>query len=302
MLLQFNEEGRFGHQLNQFIFLLALSLEYNCKFHYREFNKAYYTNLDNHSNLLNDYYVPKTLYTEVLYLAYLVLKKFKINKLFIFNSLFILNYIKEKELLNESDDIRKMLSTKRTVITDNILKEIPTLLKFRSIVCEQIKLSPEIIQSVSDKMYSLRNEYDVVVGVHIRRGDYKFYLNGKLYYSNEDYKRIMKRFVTISNVSEDKIVFVLCSDEKIIEEDFKEFNVFISNLTPAFDFALLQHSDYIMGPHSIFSLMANYLGNNKLYQIFDLKYDFTLDDFMESPEILSKRYMNISYVEEVFVS
>lgn len=60
-----------------------------------------------------------------------------------------------------------------------------------------------------------RNEY-IIIGVHIRRGDYKYWENGKYYFTDDIYQMYMNSISSeLKKRSNKKIKFILFSNENI---------------------------------------------------------------------------------------
>lgn len=106
-----------------------------------------------------------------------------------------------------------------------------------------------------------------VVGVHIRRTDYKEWLGGKYFYELDTYQRYMKR---VSELMNGKVAFLICSDEPHNEADFADVPcdaLYVSHESFMTDFALLSQCDYTMGPPSTFRMTASFLGNTPSFRI-----------------------------------
>jgi len=52
-----------------------------------------------------------------------------------------------------------------------------------------------IIEPVKKIFLDARQHFDIFVGIHIRLGDYRTYLNGKYYYKLEQYQSIMRHLI-----------------------------------------------------------------------------------------------------------
>lgn len=300
MIILFHNEGRFAHQLNQFIFLLSLSIEYKRPFHYRTFEEKYISQLDISRPLIREYYQKKSFKTTLYYGIYRFLKSTR--KTIVRHSRFValLNYQKSSELLNESDILHNALKEQKTVITDMMIKEIPRSLAYRSAIRASVQIAESIRKPMDTYLSELRQHADILVGIHIRRDDYRQFLDGRLFYSNQQYKKLIQQFIAINPNS--KTAFIICSDEPVNLLDFEGLPVYNVQRSLAQDFYLLQSVDYIIGPHSIFTLMANYLSDNTLYQVFDPDRQFTMSDFLTSEKILLERYLKLTYAEQFFNS
>ena len=110
--------------------------------------------------------------------------------------------------------------------------------------------------------------YDIVLGVHMRRGDYKTWHNGKFYYSDEIYKRVVNE--ACRKFHGKKIAVVLFCNESVNEKSWSidDVDVLISKNSAIVDLCLLSMCDYIIGPPSSFSGWASFIGNTKRF-LFD---------------------------------
>lgn len=102
----------------------------------------------------------------------------------------------------------------------------------------------------------------VTIGVHIRRGDYKTWQNGKYYFTDEAYKNWM---MDLAKAMPNKIVFILCSNEKINLPHFESdlYSVCEAPGSQMEDLYTLARCDYIMGPPSTYSWWAAFYGKKK---------------------------------------
>ena len=108
--------------------------------------------------------------------------------------------------------------------------------------------------------------YDKIIGVHMRRGDYSKFNEGKYYFTDCDYKSFM---LQCCNMNPDKnIGFFLCSDEKINYDNFSDFNICKPYLSGVIeDLYTLSYCDLIIGPPSTFSEWASFYGKTPAYHI-----------------------------------
>jgi hypothetical protein len=118
---------------------------------------------------------------------------------------------------------------------------------------------------------------EILIGLHLRRGDYKDYLDGKYYYSFEEYLSLLEHILIIFEGIEHKII--IFSNENIPSEIGSKKNVVLGPSQVIDDFFVMSQCNYIIGPPSTFSLVASFLGQNKLYHIKDIKKKPDLSDF-----------------------
>tara|TARA_A100001015_G_C14973703_1_gene706265 strand:+ start:164 stop:937 length:774 start_codon:yes stop_codon:yes gene_type:complete len=109
-----------------------------------------------------------------------------------------------------------------------------------------------------------------IVGIHIRRNDYKTWNNGKFYFSDQFYKDVINKVkINLKNEKKDPF-FVIVSDEKIVSKI--GFNL-LSNGSWKEDQITLQSCDLIVGPPSTFSMWASYIAQIPLIQLTSTEYD-----------------------------
>lgn len=135
------------------------------------------------------------------------------------------------------------------------------IVRHREKICSFLRAKPcyEIRpQQILEKVRSGFN--GLVLGVHIRRGDYKEFKGGALFFEDERYLRWMKEFA--SSVQR-PVRFVIVSNEKVDADYFKSNGcdaTVVAGL-PQEDVVTLSMCDYIMGPASTFSWWAAYYGD-----------------------------------------
>lgn len=119
---------------------------------------------------------------------------------------------------------------------------------------------------------------ETIIGIHIRRGDYKTFENGIYFYAIEDYSAIIQQLAAL--FKDRKPHFLVCSNEKIV------FGPGLSHLKMTsgpdhelLDLYALSRCHYIAGPPSTYSLWASFYGNKPLYMIKDVTCNIVESDF-----------------------
>ncbi|HEY5587815.1 MAG TPA: alpha-1,2-fucosyltransferase [Candidatus Paceibacterota bacterium] len=122
-----------------------------------------------------------------------------------------------------------------------------------------------------------RNEY-IIIGVHIRRGDYKYWENGKYYFTDDIYQMYMNSISSeLKKRSNKKIKFILFSNENININRTED--IIVSNNEWYIEQLIMSKCDYLIGPPSTFTLWASYIGRVKYYQIKDNTGNIDINDF-----------------------
>lgn len=125
-----------------------------------------------------------------------------------------------------------------------------------------------------------KGEGNIVVGVHIRRGDYHTYKNGLYYYSDDVYRRYMDQLRDILIAQEKKVWFLLCSNEPISPEVAISYaTVNLPGNDYITDLYALSCCDYIIGPPSTFSQWASFIGQVPLKVIHKEEEQICMTDF-----------------------
>lgn len=136
------------------------------------------------------------------------------------------------------------------------------------------------ISAAEKVLHDLKATGHPLVGVHIRRTDYKTWFRGKYYYDTAVYEKAM---CDIVKLFPNGVRFVVCSDEKFSAADFPslpEDCLYFSENSFVTDFVLLASCDYLIGPPSTFSGYASFYGKAKKCTLFSPHQTInSLDDF-----------------------
>ncbi len=116
----------------------------------------------------------------------------------------------------------------------------------------------------------LKKKGKFLVGLHIRKKDYKLWNNGKYYYDEDSYKYIIKNLKE-KLIKEDKDPFiVVVSDDKLSSKDYFDYH---SEGSWKEDQITLQCCDLIIGPPSTFTMWASYIAKKPLIKIYSKEDD-----------------------------
>jgi hypothetical protein len=126
-------------------------------------------------------------------------------------------------------------------------------------VREHFRIHDHRQRRVDQHMSAVRRQGDVVVGVHIRHGDYATYLNGKYFYETSQYAAAMKRVA--EKFAPRRVTFLLCSNGKFEPAAFAGLHVVHGPGDVIEDLYSLAQTDLLMGPPSTFTRWAALYGN-----------------------------------------
>jgi hypothetical protein len=135
------------------------------------------------------------------------------------------------------------------------------------VIREYFRPIEEHERSSSHAVDHLRRHSDVVIGVHLRLGDYATWNDGKYFFPVPRYVAWMQELA--AQFPDRKVSFLLCSNEVQDERAFPGLSVGFGPGSDVGDLYALAKCDYIFGPLSTFSQWASFYGNKPLFHLED---------------------------------
>ncbi|MEH1842036.1 MAG: alpha-1,2-fucosyltransferase [Nostoc sp.] len=132
--------------------------------------------------------------------------------------------------------------------------------------------------NVAKLISNIRSQTDVLIGVHIRHGDYQQHQNGRYFYLVEDYLKVMESAKML--FPNKKVTFFICSNQKQNDEYFQHLSYAYGNNHIIEDMYSLAECDYIIGPPSSYTMWASFYGKRPLYMIRDVNKTLDIEDFV----------------------
>lgn len=133
-------------------------------------------------------------------------------------------------------------------------------------------------RSVEAHVRKAREGCDVLVGVHIRQGDYKQFMGGRYFYETGEYAGLMGG---VERLFEGKRVrFLVCSNAVPEAGVFGRLDVTFGPGHLLEDMYSLARCDLIAGPPSTYTLWASSYGKVPLYHVEDPSRGVMRDDFI----------------------
>jgi|GEM_PF-5447900 len=165
----------------------------------------------------------------------------------------------------DSDDFTNLAKQKIVLPEGWIYRDFKHLKSFRKELAAYFSPKPIFKEQVQAEIDRAKLLGSTLIGIHIRRTDYKDFNSGKWYYSNLQYRAKMLEVTSILS----NCVFILCADEKLDASDFEDLSVIYAPRPAIVDLYLLAACHYIMGPPSTFSGWASCIGDVPAYYIND---------------------------------
>jgi hypothetical protein len=146
-------------------------------------------------------------------------------------------------------------------------------------------LAPPLRDRLTAYLAPLRQRYDKLVGIHIRRGDYRHYRNGQWYFEDATYRRLMLHLTTL--FPEKNVGFIVTTNERFPADRLAGLNAHPGPGHFILDMYALAACDAIAGAPSTFSGWASFFGEKPIYFLEDRERLPALD---APPEIWAPRF------------
>lgn len=183
--------------------------------------------------------------------------------------------------LTNPDYINLATSSNRLIIKDAWLcRDFKNLEKHADQVRNYFTPVEKHAVAVSSLISKTRRDSELLVGVHIRQGDYKRWQGGKYYFTSSEYAAFMARIV--ATMPEKQITFLICSNEKQDELFFTGLNYIFGNNHQLEDMYAFAQCDFLIGPPSTYTSWASFYGSVPLHTINTIDDSFAPDSFQIS--------------------
>ncbi|MFK8115425.1 MAG: hypothetical protein AB8B91_24725 [Rubripirellula sp.] len=133
------------------------------------------------------------------------------------------------------------------------------LQKHAAEVRAHFEIQSENRRNVEQVVQRLRGEADVMVGVHIRHGDYATFMDGRYFFSVDQYVDAMRKIV--AQLPGKRVAFLVCSNAKTKASDFAGLNVHFGPGHITEDMYAMAEADLLIGPPSTYTGWASFYGD-----------------------------------------
>lgn len=178
----------------------------------------------------------------------------------------------------DTPSMRDAFRRHRLVLIKGWLFRDPAGVARHSEVLRQFFRPIEPLRTEADRVVAqCRQNGEVLVGVHVRHGDYQGFMGGRYFYPFDTYIALMRK---VSQFVRPKIAtFLVCSDEPQNSAQAADLTVTLSAMGPVQDLWALSRCDLMLGPPSTFSAWAAFLGSVPLWEIADPQQEPAPDGF-----------------------
>ena len=135
----------------------------------------------------------------------------------------------------------------------------PLVSRHADAIREFFRLDDATQAIVTQFTQATRRDCDFLVGVHLRRGDYASFADGRYLFSDLQYATWMRQ--TVEHYSDRRIRFLICSDGSWDQTSFQGFDCIAGPGKMIEDLHALTQCDLIIGSPSTFTGWASFAGN-----------------------------------------
>ena len=249
--------GQLGNQLAVLAHLLAFAIEYDFVVVYPKTAFLYNSLKANKTDQKRIRFSKLLANSLFSYCLITFVKVLCLNRnRYLFNGLFI------NAKFTIEEDLKTMKNLKFVVVTDWMFRYYEGVKKFQDNLRQQLSFDESTFINAEKLLTSAKNNYlsHTFIGVHVRRGDYATWLDGKFFYDDSIYYARLKEMAQ----QIEKPLFIVCSNEDLCFKNDLALNIIYAKGSPAEDIFLLSKCSYIIGPPSTFSSWAAFLGDQFL--------------------------------------
>ena len=143
-------------------------------------------------------------------------------------------------------------------------RDVTHLVAYGDIVRAFFTPDTAVLDTVRRLTDPCRGGGDVLVGVHLRRGDYRRFKQGRYFYAPGVYADKMSQTARLFAAAGQRVRFLVCSNEPVDAADFPGLELIRSPGGMVEDLYALARCTCLIGPPSTFSLWASFYGQTPL--------------------------------------
>jgi hypothetical protein len=278
IILQHNG-GRLANQLWNFASIYAYSLEkkYECR-NYSFFEYGHYFERIKTDNLLVDVLFFRTFEALEYIFPFKVARK--IARILYGSYVRSMEFFHKDEMIRYGDNnqnpyylppTRQSIGSLKMLEENNdigkvyfygwLFRDPAGLEKYRDRVVAYFTPGERYLKNANEQIRKLRSEYNRIIGVHIRKGDYKSWNGGNFSIDEKRFREVLDEYVRHFTVDPGKTAFLFFSDGRVDLSTFNGLHTFSPyNRYDVGDLYELSMCDVIIGSDSTFGAFASYYG------------------------------------------
>ncbi len=162
-----------------------------------------------------------------------------------------------------SDSFASLVLSQDVLLQGWLFRSEHLLHKHAEKVKSHLAIDFSLQEKIQSRLSKLREQADLIVGIHIRQGDYRTYLGGKYYYPISQYAQLMRQIA--DHYSPSRVAFLVCGNGEFSVADFQGLNVSCEKRDVMEDLYSLSQVDLLVGPPSTFTGWASFYGSVPIY-------------------------------------
>jgi hypothetical protein len=185
------------------------------------------------------------------------------------------------EDVKQKSDLDKAVTGVMTIVGGWDFRAHDLTEKYQDHFAKKYSIDESLIDhnSVAKQIAEWKSDGQTVVGVHIRRGDYREFMDGRYYYSDFVYTNKIREIAKLCAARGGRARFVLFSNVPSSVCIGEELDCAVSRNDWHIDHWLMSQCDFLVGPPSTFTLWASYIGKTPYFHISDPKAPIDLSSF-----------------------
>jgi hypothetical protein len=191
---------------------------------------------------------------------------------------------KEKETL--------MLNKNTLLVEGWYARWYDSFLKYKQDIIETFSFDKKVTIRPNQLMASV-TDGAIRLGMHIRRGDYKTFYDGRFFYTDEQYINLIHQFLAL-HPGQPVHIFI-CGNERSLDREayrqaLPDTSIDFPCGNPGEDLYLLSQCDYLIGPPSTFTLVASMYRDVPLCWVDDIQRPLTASSFGKFDDLFKHIY------------
>lgn len=188
---------------------------------------------------------------------------------------------------------RQMLRSRYAVVEGWYVRFYDLFLKYRDDIVRLFQFNDDVEAAARRKMIEASPQPSIALGLHIRRGDYRSFYDGRFFYSDEQYVSLVQRFAALFPGK--AVTVYICGNDPQLDRDYyrrnlPQLNVAFPDGNQAEDLCLFSHCDYLIGPPSTYTLVAALYRDLPLYWVEQPDAPLTTGSFGRFAELFRHIY------------
>ncbi len=174
-----------------------------------------------------------------------------------------------------------MMEKKQLVVKGWFVRYPDLLLKYKDEILQLFRFNERFANRLEQR-YGLDNKDSLNLGVHIRRGDYSTWSQGRYFFGDHVYIDMIRQFAYL-HTQQPLHVFITTNDHllnsDLYRQSLPDVDITFADGSPEEDLYLLSRQHFLIGPPSTFTLVASMYGKARLHWMTDARHTLAAADF-----------------------